>query len=130
MITYESGSTLIGGCPDLECGIYQIQQSKTYIQQAEDIINKYVPGISFDDGVYSRTRDIDGKEFNPNIDQNSTPQKPEVIVSPNVIIKNGKLIKFNNQLCGDRSRFMTFVTYHYGASVALNMLDEFTRFIY
>jgi hypothetical protein len=25
---------------------------------------------------------------------------------------------------------MTFVTYHYGASTALNMLDELTRFIY
>jgi hypothetical protein len=84
MITYESGSTLIGGCPDLECGIFQIQASKIYKQQAEDIINKYVKGISFDDGVYSRTK----------IDPST--KKLKVITSPNVIIQKGKLIKFNN----------------------------------
>lgn len=50
LITYETGSTLIGGCPDLDCGIFYIQKELSYQKDMERIINQFVPHIDYDDG--------------------------------------------------------------------------------
>lgn len=51
LITYETGASLIGGCPDLDCGIFYIKQDKKKISILETILLDIVKEkVTYDDG--------------------------------------------------------------------------------
>ena len=84
LITYESGKNLIGGCPDLECGMFYIQQFEEFKAGIRRIVKQYFGDLNYGgpDGIVKDT---------------------------GIHIVNGEAIRFDTSICDVNSKFITFV---------------------